>query len=185
MLANWGQQYPAIISTPKGALLNWPLGQRLSKTTVVMALSRVMPMAKPDSIVFAESFPNQPFKQLANKALGALKTNVTQAPVIKNSPKDVLSPDYSFNQAILENKPPPSQKSNSLRPPAVTVTVAEKPVDITVSKPTVPIPPKTPTVQPPQAKQAQAVPVKPPQVKQAQAAPVEPPQVKQAQSASV
>lgn len=169
VLANWGHQYPAIISTPKGALLNWPLGQRLSKTTVVMALSRVMPMAKPDSIVFAEPSPNQPFKQFVNKAFGALKTSMTQTPVIQNAPKDGLSPNYSFNQAILENTPPRSQKSNSPQPPAVTVRVVEKPVDSPVSKSAVPIPFTAPPVKP-QAKQIQSVPVHP-QVKQAQSAP--------------
>ncbi len=55
VLATWGNQYPAILSTDKGALLNWPWGQQLSRMSNLMVLAKVMPLAKPDSIVFAEA----------------------------------------------------------------------------------------------------------------------------------
>ncbi len=51
VLATWGEQYPAVITTPKGALLNWPWGQRLSRSSLMMALAKSMPLAPPDSVV--------------------------------------------------------------------------------------------------------------------------------------
>lgn len=57
VLASWGSQYPAIVSTAKGALLNWPSGQAMSKSTNVIALSKVMPLIKPDSVVFTGQAP--------------------------------------------------------------------------------------------------------------------------------
>lgn len=57
VLASWGNQYPAIVSTAKGALLNWPSGKAPSKSTNVIALTKIMPMVKPDSVVFSEQSP--------------------------------------------------------------------------------------------------------------------------------
>lgn len=59
VLASWGNAYPAIIATEQGALLNWPPDYALSQTAAVMALSRLMPLSKPDSIVFAPATPRR------------------------------------------------------------------------------------------------------------------------------
>jgi uncharacterized lipoprotein YddW (UPF0748 family) len=142
VIANWGQQYPAIINTPKGALLNWPRGQRLSKTTVVMALTKLMPMARPDSIVFAESTPSQASRRYKHNAFASSEKNVAQAPAMKNSSKGVLSPDYIYNQAILGNKASRPEGAHSLRPYAVNVTNSENASDNSALKPNASIPPK-------------------------------------------
>jgi uncharacterized lipoprotein YddW (UPF0748 family) len=151
VIANWGQQYPAIINTPKGALLNWPRGQSLSKTTVVMALTKLMPMARPDSIVFAESTPSQASRRYKHNAFASSEKNVAQAPAMKNSSKGVLSPDYIYNQAILGNKASRPEGAHSLRPYAVNVTNSENASDNSALKPNASIPPKASSASKPNA----------------------------------
>jgi hypothetical protein len=51
VLATWGSDYPAIVSTTKGALLNWQWGRQLSALTNLVALSKVMPLARPESFI--------------------------------------------------------------------------------------------------------------------------------------
>lgn len=55
VLATWGTDYPAIVSTGKGAILNWQWGRQLSSVTNLVALSKVMPLAKPESFIMLEN----------------------------------------------------------------------------------------------------------------------------------
>jgi uncharacterized lipoprotein YddW (UPF0748 family) len=92
VLASWGSDYPAIITTDKGALLNWPAKHQLSQTSTVMALSKIMPLAKPDSIVFAAAPASRPSQPLIAQAGGdPAPSRQTQKP---------LEPAYQFNSLI-------------------------------------------------------------------------------------
>jgi uncharacterized lipoprotein YddW (UPF0748 family) len=71
VLATWGTDYPAIVSTNKGAVLNWQWGRQLSSATNLIALSRVMLLAKPESFILLGNTenqkPSQPLYQLAEE----------------------------------------------------------------------------------------------------------------------
>lgn len=54
VLATWGEGYPAIVTTGKGAILNWQWGRQLSTTMNTIALAKVMPLAKPESFIFLQ-----------------------------------------------------------------------------------------------------------------------------------
>ncbi|WP_373533324.1 family 10 glycosylhydrolase [Vampirovibrio sp.] len=163
VLANWGQQYPAIITTAKGAFLNWPWGQRLSNQTLILALTRVMPMAKPDSIVFSGGGATQPpvgFEKAAREKTAREKTDQTAVNGAdpEKLPKSALSPDYAFNLALEANKAAmvkaPSTPSSPVAIAEAETPVAENVVEKASSvKPAPPEPstsaaPKAPTAQP-------------------------------------
>lgn len=96
VLASWGSEYPAIITTDKGALLNWPARHQLSQTSTVMALSKIMPLAKPDSIVFAAAPTSHPVKPVTTQS--GIDPTPPQLPT--QQAQKSLDPAYQFNPVI-------------------------------------------------------------------------------------
>lgn len=153
VLATWGEQYPAVITTPKGALLNWPSGQRLSRPTLMMALAKSMPLAPPDSVVLKAgkngfsvraAYPLQP-AALMNGPLSSqgktLPQAATQPAAGSNSPdtaSDSNSPDTAsdaLSRRVLTLSPAPNgstaplltqSETASAVPPQAALAVAEE-----------------------------------------------------------
>ncbi|WP_303674468.1 glycoside hydrolase family 10 protein [Vampirovibrio chlorellavorus] len=125
VLATWGERYPALITTAKGALLNWPSGQRLSRPSLMMALAKAMPLAPPDSVVLKTGKKGVPGRaayplQPAAFINGPLSPQEKEQPMAASQladPKGAASDPAS--RAILTLSPPPagSTASNTLNTP--------------------------------------------------------------------
>lgn len=94
ILATWGTDYPAIVSTGKGAVLNWQWGRQLSSATNLVALSKVMPLAKPESFILLgnteSTSPQQPVYHLAEEQT-MVGPDATPNPVLPNRRRELIS----------------------------------------------------------------------------------------------
>lgn len=132
VLASWDNTYPAIVTTPQGALLNWPADYTLSPASAVVALSKAMPLAKPESIVFATPANRQATDVRVSDAVEA----TAKFPV--ESMVDGLEPEYHANPSIPVRKslipvPPQTPKPN----PAIA-SVAGNPKSVPAVSPALP-----------------------------------------------
>lgn len=87
VLATWGSDSPAIVTTPKGAVLNWQWGRQLSPTLNTIALSKVMPLAKPESFILLQ--------QKEEESASPENTRPTSLPNAR-----MLNPSYAPNPRI-------------------------------------------------------------------------------------
>ncbi len=122
VLATWGEQYPALITTSKGALLNWPSGQRLSRATLMMALAKSMPLAPPDSVVL---------KTTKNRLVaGQTKVNPMQPMAALNgpvSPQRQVTPDIAHQAGPVADKPVKPAQPIASAPPVAVLTLSPPP----------------------------------------------------------
>jgi uncharacterized lipoprotein YddW (UPF0748 family) len=85
VVATWGRDYPAIIKTDKGALLNWQWGRHLSEATNALALSQVAPLTGSGQAALAairrEALAGVPFMESSNAVPAEIRQVPMKAPI--------------------------------------------------------------------------------------------------------
>jgi uncharacterized lipoprotein YddW (UPF0748 family) len=109
VLATWNGEYPAIVATEKGAVLNWQWGRQLSDATNLIALSKVMPLAKPESFILLGN--STPGETSASRQQALIPLPSLQSPVQTIDPA-ATNPEV-FPMLALQQAPAQPQASTS------------------------------------------------------------------------
>ena len=124
ILATWGSDYPAVVSTDKGTVLNWPWGRELTAAVNIEALKSVLPIGQ--TVQLPNTAPKTTSSQSAaakRRAEVARLAKLSTVPVDKNAVNKPAKPVTPISPLVNPN------------PPLVPIPGAPSPIPVATATP--------------------------------------------------